>query len=81
MDDSNFYLRLHVVVSDQTTMEKVDFLKSKIKELLKEQNVVTSTIEFEGEGAKDCDWSHDLENSLVSLSFLYSQFVKSVYKA
>jgi cobalt-zinc-cadmium efflux system protein len=55
MDDSNFYLRLHVVVSDQTTMEKVDFLKSKIKELLKEQNVVTSTIEFEGEGAKDCD--------------------------
>lgn len=48
IDDSTFYLRFHVLVPKQTTIEKIDVLKAQIKEVLKEYRVQQSTIEFEG---------------------------------
>jgi len=48
IDESNFNLTLHVHVSPQLTMEKVDVLRSNIETLLKNNHVYFSTIQFEG---------------------------------
>jgi cobalt-zinc-cadmium efflux system protein len=48
IDESNFNLTLHVHVSPQLTMEKVDILRAKIEALLKNNHVHFSTIQFEG---------------------------------
>ncbi len=53
IDDSTFYLRFHVLVPKQTTIEKIDVLKAQIKEVLKEYKVQHSTVEFESEGGCD----------------------------
>lgn len=53
IDDSTFYLRFHVLVPQETTIEKIDVLKAQIKETLKEYRVQHSTVEFESEGGCD----------------------------
>ena len=47
LDDNHFYLRLHVCVPGELTMVELDELKAKIKKLLKQYKVITSTLEFE----------------------------------
>ena len=54
LDDSHYYLRFHVELPGQTTLNEVDLIKIKIKSFLKKYKVEDSTIEFESSHGK-CD--------------------------
>lgn len=47
IDDETYYLRFHIRVPEDTLVKELDFLKPKIKNVLLENNVKYSTIEFE----------------------------------
>ncbi len=47
LDDNHFYLRFHVQLPGDTTINEVDSIKVKIKSCLKKYKVEDSTIEFE----------------------------------
>ncbi len=49
LDDSNFYLRFHICVPGGMTVNELDQIKHKIKDILMQHNVTYSTIEFEGD--------------------------------
>lgn len=53
IDESNYYLRFHVLVPGEMTINKVDLLRERIKLLLKAHAVSYSTIEFEGSSCSD----------------------------
>ncbi len=53
VDESNFSLSFHVVVSEILTIKEVDLLKIKIREILSKHNVKDFTLEFEA----DCSQS------------------------
>lgn len=48
IDESNYYLRFHVLVPGETKISEVDHLRAKLKEIIQEHDVSYSTIEFEG---------------------------------
>lgn len=47
IDSNSYSLNFHIKVSSKTTMDQVDSLKFQIKNVLKEHNIIDSTIEFE----------------------------------
>lgn len=53
IDNTTYYLRFHVLVSEEMKMGTVDLLKVKIKEILKKYRVDFSTLEFES--VTDCE--------------------------
>ncbi len=48
IDDETYYLRFHIKVPDETKISKIDSLKQEVKRILASNDVVFSTIEFEG---------------------------------
>ena len=53
IDESKFYLTLHVRVSLDTTMGQLDSLRKEIETFLREEDVLYSTIQFEGEECRE----------------------------
>lgn len=49
LDDSNFYLRFHVVMDGDSKLKEIDAVKKQIKHILEDYHVTSSTIEFESE--------------------------------
>jgi cobalt-zinc-cadmium efflux system protein len=47
LDGESFYLRCHIKVASNTSINLLDSLRSEIKVLLKEKNISCSTLEFE----------------------------------
>lgn len=54
LDDTNFYLRFHVCLPDNTLLKDIDKIKIEIKSILAQHNVKSSTIEFESESFAEC---------------------------
>jgi len=52
VDESNFNLTLHVKVPADLRMKDVDILRHKMEVYLKENNILYTTIQFEG---NECD--------------------------
>lgn len=49
LDDNNFYLRFHVKMDGKIVLLEIDKIRQKIKDILIQYNVTSSTIEFESE--------------------------------
>jgi len=54
LDDSKFNLTLHIKVAPHATIRELDKLRKQIESFLKQEHVIYSTIQFEGE---DCSLS------------------------
>jgi cobalt-zinc-cadmium efflux system protein len=54
LDDTNYYLRFHVSLPAETTLDKIDCIKLDIKKILKDYKVTSSTIEFESDDKSSC---------------------------
>jgi Co/Zn/Cd efflux system component len=54
LDDSKFNLTLHIKVAPHATIRELDKLRNQIESFLKQEHVIYSTIQFEGE---DCSLS------------------------
>jgi cobalt-zinc-cadmium efflux system protein len=47
IDDTSYYLSFHIKVPEETMIKEIDFLRIKVKSILKKYGVEDSTIEFE----------------------------------
>ncbi len=58
LDDTNHYLRFHVLLPGELQLKDVDIIKHSIKSLLTKFNIQNSTIEFESSKDSSCEGHH-----------------------